>query len=123
MSRYNYVEIDELGVKQTGCMRCGEIVARRKIMKTPQGERPMLVPWSNYRTYNVILSDNSQANLPICQDCVGKLGDADHPLLIKKARFGWMKQQLALYRNRPEIKQAIIDAAAFARTRTILRRA
>lgn len=120
MRPHDYVEFNEKGeVTRTGCLKCNDTIAQAKL----RGDRLVLIPWSHYRAYAVVLSDGSNATLPVCADCYNKITPDDYPQLMRTVRFGWMKNQLIAYKCRPETRPYLINTGLRAKTISIARRA
>lgn len=94
----DYIEFDELGIKEIRCMQCKQIVAQRRDRVVPHPTIPgreilstVLIKWSNWRQIRVDLSDSSYAEPIVCADCVARDEFSDDEL-IKQMKIGWSKE-------------------------------
>jgi len=101
---------------------CKTVIAALKDKFVNGQWREMLIPWSHYRTYLVLLTDGSQASLPVCSDCQVKITPKDFKHLSRQIRYEMVRQQIIAYRDKADQSQRIIDAGKVCKTKEILRK-
>lgn len=104
-----YITFDEFGAVSVGCMNCGNIVKSR--MEIPSKTFPGRIVYalgshSDYREIAVLLSDNSLANIVVCDRCVN--------IEVNEKQSEILTQQIALGRK-AELEhagreQVVVDA-------------
>jgi hypothetical protein len=96
-----YLKVDEHGPYEVYCMQgCGTLIADRKIKKLPDGqEKQVLMHQSHSRTYPVLISDGSYANMLLCKQCLNK-ANFDMDKFEKTMYWGWETTQKEVYKNK-----------------------
>lgn len=83
-----YLTFDAYGVLSVGCMKCGVIVATRRNLNG----LPLLVHQSHSKRHRVTLSDNTYAEVIVCQDCVGQVTPGDYQDFEDTMKWGWQRE-------------------------------
>jgi len=96
----NYLDVDEFGPYTVRCMSgCGQTIAKRKTIKTSQGQKQVIVHNVTSRRYQIKIEDKSVANMLICKKCLDK-GPPDLALFEATMHEGWRKTQDAVYKKK-----------------------
>jgi len=91
---HNYTVCDDFGVKELKCMCCGAQIGGRTYTEVPSRTNPAVMEkvmtygyHSNIRFKEIELSDNSVAQIMICQDCVNESIDKDK--VMNQIKVAW----------------------------------
>lgn len=112
-----YVDFNAAGdLTRVGCMACNKTLGIREWLPAVQMQGIKLQ--SHTRRLTVVIGDGTIAEILLCPDCIDR-DDLDMEHLERTMHLGWMKEQLAVYKNQPNLQEKLEEAAEMSRAKRI----